>query len=91
MGSVFLYRMKKITKNFTLETNKKNYKLFGISSHREFLREKKEFKLRVLKDLQNNPLIFNKYYKPVKSSIYNSLNMSVQGGKSKNARYNHSL
>jgi len=88
---MFLYRMKKITKNFTLETNKKNYKLFGISSHREFLREKKEFKLRVLKDLQNNPLIFNKYYKPVSSSIWNHLNMSVQGGKSNNAKYNHNL
>tara|TARA_B100000780_G_C20683840_1_gene272095 strand:- start:73 stop:324 length:252 start_codon:yes stop_codon:yes gene_type:complete len=83
--------MKKITKNFTLETNKKNYKLFGISSNREFLREKKAFKLRVLKDLQNNPLIFNKYYKPVSSSIWNPINMSLHGAKSKNARYNHSL
>jgi len=83
--------MKKITKNFTLETNKKNYKLFGISNHREFLKEKKAFNLRVLKDLQNNPLILSRYYKPVKSSIYNRISQSIQGGKSKNARYNHSL
>ena len=76
---------------FTLETNKKNYKLFGIVNHKEFLREKKAFKLRVLKDLQNNPLIFNKYYKPVSSSIWNHLSMSVQGGKSNNAKYNHNL
>tara|TARA_R110000765_G_scaffold77900_1_gene153158 strand:- start:187 stop:435 length:249 start_codon:yes stop_codon:yes gene_type:complete len=81
--------MKKITKNFTLETNKKNYKLFGISSHREFLREKKEFKLRVLKDLQNNPLSLNENYNPVSSSIWNPINMSYQSGKSNNARYNN--
>ena len=81
--------MKKITKNFTLETNKKNYKLFGIESHREFLREKKAFKLRVLKDLQNNPLILNKNYNPVSSSIWNPINMSYQAGKSNNARYNN--
>tara|TARA_B110000483_G_scaffold8355_1_gene9871 strand:- start:55 stop:303 length:249 start_codon:yes stop_codon:yes gene_type:complete len=81
--------MKKITKNFTLETNKKNYKLFGISSHREFLREKKEFKLRVLKDLQNNPLSLNENYNPVSSSIWNPINMSYQAGKSNNARYNN--
>ena len=67
--------------------NKHNYKAFGIQNRRAFLK----FKRRVIKDLQNNPLILNKYYKPVKSSIYNNLNMSVQGGKSKNARYNHSL
>lgn len=76
---------------FTLETNKKNYKLFGIVNHKEFLREKKAFKLRVLKDLQNNPLIFNKYYNPVSSSIWNYLNISIQGGKSNNAKYNHNL
>ncbi len=44
-----------------------------------------------LQDFSSNVLVFSKYYKPVKSSIYNPLNMSVQGGKSKNARYNHSL
>ena len=50
------------TKIFTNETNKHNYKLFGFENHREFLREKKAFKLRVLKDLQNNPLILNNNY-----------------------------
>lgn len=77
-------------KNFT-NINKHNYKAYGIQSHREFLREKKEFKLRALKDLSNNPLILSRYYKPVKSSIYNRINQSIHGGKSKNARYNHSL
>jgi hypothetical protein len=32
-------------------------------------------------DLKNNPLIFSKYYKPVKSAIYNELGISIQGGK----------
>ena len=34
-----------------------------------------------IKDLKNNPLIINKYYKPVKSAIYNELGISIQGGK----------
>ena len=67
--------------------NKHNYKAYGIQSNREF----RKFKKRLLLDLSNNPLTLSKYYKPVKSSIYNQINMSVQGGKSKNARYNHSL
>ena len=67
--------------------NKHNYKAFGIQNRRAFLK----FKRRVIKDLHNNSQVLSKYYKPVKSSIYNNLNMSVQGGKSKNARYNHSL
>jgi len=67
--------------------NKHNYKAFGIQSNRDF----RKFKKRLLLDLSNNPLTLSKYYKPVKSSIYNRINMSVQGGKSKNARYNHSL
>ena len=79
------------TKIFTNEKTKHNYKLFGFENHREFLREKKAFKLRVLKDLQNNPLILNNNYNTVKSSIYNSINMPIQGGKSKNARFNHKL
>ena len=87
MGSVVLYRMKKITKNFTLEITKHNYKAFGIQSNRDF----RKFKKRALLDLLNNSQVLSKYYKPVKSAIYNNLNMSVQGGKSKNARYNHSL
>ena len=84
-----LFRMKKITKNFTLETNKKNYWLFGYTNNRDFLKAKKEFKLRVLKDLQNNPLSLNKDYNPVSSSIWNPINMSYQAGKSNNARYNN--
>ena len=79
--------MKKITKNFNLEITKHNYKAFGIQSHREF----RKFKKRLLLDLNNNPLTLSRYYKPVKSSIYNKINQSIQGGKSKNARYNHSL
>ena len=79
--------MKKITKNFNLEITKHNYKAFGIQSHRDF----RKFKKRLLLDLSNNPLILSRYYKPVKSSIWNPINMSLQGAKSKNARYNHSL
>jgi hypothetical protein len=69
------------------EITKHNYKAFGIQSNRDF----RKYKKRALKDLSNNVLVLSKYYKPVKSSIYNDLNMSVQGGKSKNARYNHKL
>ena len=80
--------MKKTQKNFlNLEITKHNYKAFGIQSHRDF----RKFKKRALLDLLNNSQILSKYYKPVKSSIYNRINMSVQGGKSRNARYNHSL
>ena len=80
--------MSKITKNFlNLEITKHNYKAFGIQNRKSFLK----YKRRALQDLNSNSLIFQKYYKPVKSSIYNDLNMSVQGGKSKNARYNHKL
>ena len=32
-------------------------------------------------DLKNNPLFLSKYYKPVKSAIYNELGISIQGGK----------
>ena len=70
-----------------IEITKHNYKAFGIQNRIAFLK----YKRRALLDLNNNSQVFSKYYKPVKSSIYNSLNMSVQGGKSKNARYNHSL
>ena len=69
------------------EITKHNYKAFGIQSNRDF----RKYKKRALQDLSSNALVLSKYYKPVKSSIWNSLNMSVQGGKSKNARYNHSL
>ena len=69
------------------EITKHNYKAFGIQSNREF----RKYKRRALQDLSSNVLVLSKYYKPVKSSIWNSLSISVQGGKSKNARYNHSL
>ena len=69
------------------EITKHNYKAFGIQSNRDF----RKYKRRALQDLSNNVLVLSKYYKPVKSSIWNSLSISVQGGKSKNARYNHSL
>ena len=70
-----------------MEITKHNYKQFGLQNRRAFLKYKRRFK----KDILLNPIVFNKYYKPVKSSIYNRINMSIQGGKSKNARYNHSL
>ena len=80
--------MKKTQKNFlNLEITKHNYKAFGIQSHRDF----RKYKLRAVRDLQNNSLIFNKFYNPVKSSLWNILSISIQGGKSKNARYNHKL
>ena len=79
--------MKKITKNFNLEITKHNYKAFGIANRKSFLK----YKRRALQDFNSNVLVFSKYYKPVKSSIYNKINQSIQGGKSKNARYNHSL
>ena len=80
--------MKKTQKNFlNLEITKHNYKAFGISNRKSFLK----YKRRALQDFSNNSQVFSKYYKPVKSSIYNPINMSLQGAKSKNARYNHSL
>lgn len=69
-------------KNFT-NINKHNYKAYGIRSNKEF----RKFKSRLIKDLKNNSLMLNKYYKPVVSSIYNSINKSIQGGKSN--RYSH--
>jgi hypothetical protein len=74
-------------KTITFEITKHNYKAFGISNRKSFLK----YKRRALLDFSNNSQVFSKYYKPVKSSIYNRISMSVQGGKSKNARYNHSL
>ena len=70
--------------NNQLEITKSNYKLyFKDWNRKEFRKYKKRLKL----DLENNPLILSKYYKPVKSSIYNELNMSIHGGKSN--RYSH--
>ena len=70
--------------NNQLEITKSNYKLyFKDWNRKEFRKYKKRLKL----DLENNPLILSKYYRPVKSSIYNELNMSIHGGKSN--RYSH--
>ena len=75
--------MKKQTK-FIPEITKSNYKLyFKDWNRKQFRKYKKRLKL----DLASNPLILSKYYKPVKSSIYNELNMSIHGGKSN--RYSH--
>ena len=82
---MFLYRMKNLKIN--LEITKHNYKAFGITNRKSFLK----YKRRALQDFSNNSQVFSKYYKPVKSSIYNPIKMSLQGAKSKNARYNHSL
>ena len=79
-----LYTMKKQTNINTefqqmLEITKSNYKeYFKHWNYREFRKYKKRLKL----DLENNPLTLSKYYDPVKSSIYNEINMPIQGGKS---------
>ena len=75
--------MKKQTNN-QLEITKSNYKLYFKDWNRK---EFRKYKQRLKLDLENNPLTLSKYYKPVKSSIYNELNMSIHGGKSN--RYSH--
>jgi len=75
--------MQKQIKNYS-EITKSNYKLFFKDWNRKQFRK---YKKRLKLDLENNPLILSKYYKPVKSSIYNELNMSIHGGKSN--RYSH--
>ena len=75
--------MKKQTNN-QLEITKSNYKLFFKDWNRK---EFRKYKQRLKLDLENNPLILSKYYKPVKSSIYNELSISIHGGKSN--RYSH--
>jgi len=69
-------------KNFT-NINKHNYKAYGIQNNKKFL----EFKRRLKMDLKNNPLMLSKYYREVKSSIYNPINKSYHGGKSN--RFSH--
>tara|TARA_R100001460_G_scaffold65537_1_gene105875 strand:+ start:71 stop:325 length:255 start_codon:yes stop_codon:yes gene_type:complete len=62
-----------------LEITKSNYKeYFKHWNYKEFRKYKKRLKL----DLENNPLTLSKYYDPVKSSIYNEINMPIQGAKS---------
>jgi len=75
--------MKKQTNN-QLEITKSNYKLFFKDWNRKQFRK---YKKRLKLDLASNPLILSKYYKPVKSSIYNDLSISIHGGKSN--RYSH--
>ena len=57
---------------------KSNYKQFFKDWNR---RDFRRYKRRLKMDLKNNPLILSKYYKPVKSAIYNELGISIQGGK----------
>ena len=61
-----------------LEITKSNYKQFFKDWNRK---EFRRYKRRLKMDLKNNPLILSKYYKPVKSAIYNELGISIQGGK----------
>ena len=75
--------MQKQIKNYS-EITKSNYKLFFKDWNRKQFRK---YKKRLKLDLASNPLILSKYYKPVKSSIYNDLSISIHGGKSN--RYSH--
>ena len=57
-----------------------------ISNNKQFFkdwsrRDFRKYKRRLKMDLKNNPLFLSKYYKPVKSAIYNELGISIQGGK----------
>ena len=61
-----------------LEITKSNYKQFFKDWNR---RDFRRYKRRLKMDLKNNPLVLSKYYKPVKSAIYNELGISIQGGK----------
>ena len=75
--------MQKQIKNYS-EITKSNYKLFFKDWNRKQFRK---YKKRLKLDLASNPLILSKYYRPVKSSIYNDLSISIHGGKSN--RYSH--
>ena len=75
--------MQKQIKNYS-QITKSNYKLFFKDWNRKQFRK---YKKRLKLDLASNPLILSKYYRPVKSSIYNDLSISIHGGKSN--RYSH--
>ena len=75
--------MQKQIKNYS-EITKSNYKLFFKDWNRKQFRK---YKKRLKLDLENNPLMLSKYYREVKSSIYNEINMPIQGGKSN--RFSH--
>ncbi|QGZ17955.1 hypothetical protein HTVC104P_gp01 [Pelagibacter phage HTVC104P] len=66
-------------KNLQIEITKSNYKFYFKDWNRKQFRA---YKKRLKQDLNNNALVFSKYYKPVKSAIYNEINMSIQGSKS---------
>jgi len=67
-----------------LEITKSNYKeYYKHWNYRDFRKYKKRLKL----DLKNNPLMFSKYYREVKSSIYNPINKNYHGSKSN--RFSH--
>jgi len=67
-----------------LEITKSNYKeYYKHWNYRDFRNYKKRLKL----DLENNPLMFSKYYREAKSSIYNPINKNYHGGKSN--RFSH--
>ena len=71
-------------KNFIPEITKSNYKIyFKHWNYKKFRKYKKRLKM----DLKNNPLMLSKYYKEVKSSIYNPIGKSYHGGKSN--RFSH--
>ena len=70
--------------NNQLEITKSNYKLYFKDWNRKQFRK---YKQRLKLDLENNPLILSKYYKPVKSSIWNDWGISIHGSKSN--RYSH--
>lgn len=61
-----------------LEITKNNY--YKYFKNRKAWRNYKKLK-------KARPIIFSKYYKPVKSSIYNHIGISIHGGKSN--RYSH--
>ena len=75
--------MQKQIKNYS-QITKSNYKLFFKDWNRKQFRK---YKKRLKLDLENNPLMLSKYYREVKSSIYNEINMPIQGGKSN--RFSH--
>ena len=61
--------------------NKNNYKLFGFTSRKGFRRFKKDVRLHAH--------VFNKSFRPSKTSLYSDLGMSLHGGKSKKCRTLH--
>ena len=61
-----------------MEINKTNYK-FYFKNRKAW----RNFK----KTIQSRPILFSKFYKPSKSSIYNDIGMAIKGGQSRKSRY----